>query len=98
VNKDYEKGLFLPRLMEEIRNQFVYVEEDPYSGKRIYFDAASGALRRKLVIEAMAKETRLRDQQARDNPGSYHAVEVTEKGLEDLMTFFGAKSGYIIPG
>jgi cysteine desulfurase/selenocysteine lyase len=98
MGNDYEKGLFSPKLMEEIRNQFVYVDWDPYSGKRIYFDAASGSLRPKSVIEAMAKETCLPDQQGRANPGSNHSVEVTRKGVEDLMTFFGAKSGHIAPG
>ena len=98
MGNDYEKGLFPPKLMEEIRSRFVYVDWDPYSGKRIYFDAASGSLRPKSVIEAMAKETCLPDQQGRANPGSNHSVEVTAKGIEDLMVFFGAKSGHIAPG
>jgi selenocysteine lyase/cysteine desulfurase len=98
MDKDYEKGLYTPELMEEIRSQFLYVNEDPYSGKRIYLEAASGSLRPKSVIEAMAKETCLPDQQGRANPGSAHSVEVTAKGIEDLMIFFGAKSGQTIPG
>ena len=63
-----EKALFPPELMEEIRSQFLYVDWDPYSGRRIYFDAASGSLRPKCVVEAMAKETCLPDQQRRANP------------------------------
>jgi len=98
MGKEYEKGLYSPELMEEIRNQFEYVDSDPYSGKRIYLEAASGSLRPKSVIEAMAKETCLPDQQGRANPGSAHSVEVTAKGIEDLMVFFGAKSGQTIPG
>ncbi len=98
MNKDYEKGLYSPKLMEEIRSRFLYVDWDPYSGKRIYLEAASGSLRPKSVIEAMAKETCLPDQQGRANPGSAHSVEVTAKGIEDLMIFFGAKSGQTIPG
>jgi len=98
ANKDCEKKLFSQELMEEIRSQFLYVDWDPYSGKRIYFDAASGSLRPKSVIEAMAKETCLPDQQGRANPGSNHSVEMTAKGIEDLMTFFGAKSGQTMPG
>jgi selenocysteine lyase/cysteine desulfurase len=84
--------------MQEVRDQFVYVDWDPYSGKRIFFEAASGSCRPKRVIEAMAFETCLPDQQGRANPGSRHPVEVTAKGIEDLMIFFGAKSGHIIPG
>lgn len=91
-------GLFSPALMEQIRSQFVYVDWDPYSGHRVYFDAASGSCRPYRVIEAMARETCLPDQQGRANPGSRHAVEVTAKGIEDLMLFFGAKRGQIIPG
>ena len=98
MGKEYEKGLYSPELMEEIRSRFEYVDSDPYSGKRIYFEAASGSLRPKSIIEAMAKETCLPDQQGRANPGSAHSVEVTAKGIEDLMIFFGAKSGQTIPG
>ncbi|HEY3383568.1 MAG TPA: aminotransferase class V-fold PLP-dependent enzyme [Vicinamibacterales bacterium] len=94
----YQNGLFSPTLMEEIRNQFVYVDWDPYSGKRIFFDAASGSCRPKRVVEAMGAETCLPDQQGRANPGSRHAVDVTAKGIQDLMIFFGAKSGQTIPG
>jgi selenocysteine lyase/cysteine desulfurase len=46
----------------------------------------------------MAKETCLPDQQGRANPGSAHSMEVTAKGIEDLMLFFGAKSGQTMPG
>jgi selenocysteine lyase/cysteine desulfurase len=98
MGKGYEKGLYSPKLMEEIRNKFLYVDRDPYSGKRIYLEAASGSLRPKSVIEAMAKETCLPDQQGRANLGSAHSVEVTAKGIEDLMILFGAKSGQTIPG
>ena len=98
MSKDYKKGLFTPELMEEVRDQFLYVDWDPYSGKRIFFDAASGSCRPKRVIEAMGYETCLPDQQGRANPGSAHAVAMTAKGIEDLMVFFGAKSGQTIPG
>ena len=96
--EDYEKGLYRPRLMEEIRSRFIYTDSDPFSGKRVYLDAASGSLRPENVIEAMERETCLPDQQGRANPGSAHSMEVTAKGIEDLMIFFGAKSGQIIPG
>lgn len=91
-------GVFPPALMDDIRSQFAYVDWDPYSGHRVFFDAASGSCRPHRVIEAMARETCLPDQQGRTNPGSRHAVEVTTKGIEDLMLFFGARSGHIIPG
>lgn len=94
----HDDGLFGPELVQEIRTQFVYVDWDPYSGRRIFFDAASGSCRPHRVVEAMAFETALPDQQGRANHGSAHAVEVTAKGIDDLRTFFGAKSGHVIPG
>ena len=98
MGEDYEKGLYSPELLDEIRSRFLYVDWDPYTGKRIYLEAASGSLRPKSVVEAMAKETCLPDQQGRANTGSAHSMEVTAKGIEDLMIFFGAKSGQTIPG
>ena len=91
-------GLFPPGLMDEIRHQFLYVDWDPYSGPRTFFDAASGSCRPARVVEAMARETCLPDQQGRANPGSRHAVEVTAQGIDDLKLFFGATAGHIIPG
>lgn len=98
MRKYNTEGLFNEELLNEIRDQFVYVDWDPYSGKRIFFEAASGSCRPKIVIDAMGKETALPDQQGRDNQGSNHSNEVTAKGIEDLMIFFGAKSGQTIPG
>lgn len=98
MGKAHNTGVFSPMLMDDIRNQFAYVDWDPYSGQRVFFDAASGSCRPYRVIEAIARETCLPDQQGRRNRGSNHAVEVTAKGIEDLMLFFGARSGHIIPG
>jgi cysteine desulfurase / selenocysteine lyase len=93
-----EQGLFPPTLIEEIRKEFLDVDWDPYSGQRVFFDAASGSCRPKRVVEAMAIETCLPDQQGRANPGSQHAVDVTARGIEDLMIFFGARSGQTTSG
>lgn len=98
MSNAYAKGLFPSALMDEIRSQFLYVDWDPYSGRRTFFEAASGSCRPKGVIEAMAMETCLPDQQGRNNPGSQHAMDVTARGIADLMLFFGARSGLIIPG
>ena len=91
-------GLFPSELLDAIRSQFAYVDWDPYSGRRVFFDAASGSCRPHRVVEAMARETCLPDQQGRANPGSRHAVEATAQGIADLKLFFGARSGHIIPG
>jgi selenocysteine lyase/cysteine desulfurase len=98
MSSTFARGLFPPTLMDEIRQQFVYVDWDPYSGQRIFFDAASGSCRPHRVVSAMGMETCLPDQQGRLNPGSQHAIDVTARGIEDVMTFLGATSGQTIPG
>lgn len=92
-----ETGMFSSTLLEEIRRQFMYVDWDPYSGRRVYLEASGGSLRLKSVVESIAKETALPDELYRYNPASDHVVQSIEKGIEDVKLFLGAKSGYIMP-
>ena len=91
------KKMFSSTLLEKIREKFLYVEGDPYSGERVYLEASGGSLRLKSVIEHLTKEYSIPDELYRFNPASDHAVELMEKGYEDVKLFLGAKSGYIIP-
>jgi len=92
-----KKGLFSPELLEEIRNRFLYVDWDPYSGQRIYLEASGGSLRLKSVMETIAKESALPDELFRYNPGSDYVNAAVDKGIEDVKLFLGAKSGHIMP-
>jgi len=92
-----DRKLLAPELVEELRGKFLYIDWDPYSGKRIHFEASGGSVRLKSVIEAVAKETALPSEHHRGNPASDHADEVFEKGMEDAKLFVGAKSGTIMP-
>lgn len=89
-------GLFTTNLLEKIREKFLYVDWDPYTGQRIYFEASGGSLRLKSVLDTMARETALPDELFRYNPASDHAVAIMLKGIEDVKLFVGAKDGYII--
>ena len=82
-----EMGMFSPELLEEIRNQFMYVDWDPYSGQRVYLEASGGSLRLKSVVDSIAKETALPDELYRYNPASDHVVESIQKGIEDVKLF-----------
>lgn len=92
-----ENSMFSPKLLEEIRKHFLYVDSDPYSGRRVYLEASGGSLRLTSVIESIAKETALPDELYRYNPASDHVVKSIEKGVEDVKLFLGAKSGSILP-
>lgn len=60
--------LFDAALLERLREQFANVDADPYTGKRIYFENAGGALRLKSVIDAVAAQMALPDNAGRNNP------------------------------
>jgi len=91
-----ERGMFSPALLDKIRDKFLYVNWDPYTGERTYFEASGGSLRLKTVMETMARETALPDELFRFNPASDHVVKAVEKGIEDVKLFLGAKSGVIM--
>ena len=40
-----ENTMFTAKLLEEIRDHFMYVDSDPFSGRRIYLEASGGSLR-----------------------------------------------------
>jgi selenocysteine lyase/cysteine desulfurase len=91
-----DKQMFSPALLEQIRDRFLYVDQDPYSGKRVYLEASGGSLRLKSVVETLTKEVALPDELYRFNPASDYVVEATQKGIEDVKLFLGAKSGDIV--
>lgn len=90
------KKMFSPGLLQEIRDKFLYVDWDPYTGERVYLEASGGSLRLKSVTETLAKEVALPDELYRYNPASDHAVEAMEKGIENVKLFLGATSGQIM--
>jgi len=94
--KIMDKQLFSNTLMKQIRDKFLYVDWDPYTGERVYLEASGGSLRLKSVMETKAKEVALPDELFRYNPASDYAVMAIEKGIEDVKLFLGAKSGHII--
>jgi len=92
-----ENKFFSDKLMREIRAQFHNIESDSLSGKRIWLESASGSLRLKSMIQALADQTMYADQLGRENPGSRHAGDVVARGIEDVKLFLGAESGTIMP-
>lgn len=97
MTKNLEDRLFSQDLLDKIREKFLYVNWDPYTGHRVYFEASGGSLRLKTVMETMARETALPDELYRFNPASEHVVNAVLKGIDDVKLFLGAKSGTIMP-
>ena len=97
MKESTENGMFPPDFMEEIRQRFLYVDWDPFSGQRIYLEASGGSLRLRSVLETLAKEAAIPDELFRFNPASDYITQWVDKGIEDVKIFLGAKSGEIIP-
>jgi selenocysteine lyase/cysteine desulfurase len=97
MNKTMENGMFSPGFLDEIRQRFLYVDWDPYSGQRVYLEASGGSLRLRSVLETLAKEAAIPDELFRFNPASDYLTKRVEKGIEDVKLFLGVKSGEIIP-
>ncbi|MGB6865878.1 MAG: aminotransferase class V-fold PLP-dependent enzyme, partial [Candidatus Aminicenantaceae bacterium] len=92
-----QKDMFSPELLDEIRDRFLYVDWDPFSGQRVYLEASGGSLRLKTVVDTITKESALPDELFRYNPASDYVNATVEKGMEDVKLFLGAKSGHIMP-
>jgi len=97
MTESNENGMFTPNFLEEIRQRFLYVDWDPYSGQRVYLEASGGSLRLRSVLETLAKEAAIPDELFRFNPASEYITRWVDKGVEDVKIFLGAKSGEIIP-
>lgn len=91
--KDYK---FSADLIKAIRHKFVNVDEDSFSGKRIYFENAGGTLKLKSLFEVIELYTGLPDNGGRRNPASREVDKVIAKGRSDIALLLGAKSGKII--
>ncbi|MEM3703054.1 MAG: aminotransferase class V-fold PLP-dependent enzyme [Candidatus Bathyarchaeia archaeon] len=93
--KSLETG-FSPELLWEIRDKFVNVDSDPFTGKRIYFENAGGTLKLKSVLKVVELYTGLPDNAGRRNATSRNIKETIENGRRDIALFLGARSGAIM--
>jgi len=89
---------FTPELLTEIRSRFAHVEACPFTGERIFFENAGGALTLKSVVETSAKFAAIPDNQGRDNPASKALVQTIATARANIACFLNAPGGQIILG
>lgn len=87
-----------PDLIAEIRSRFAHVDTCPFSGPRIFFENAGGALTLKSAVETSALFAAIPDNQGRDNAGSHALVDIINKAKADLAVFMNATSGQFFVG
>lgn len=85
-------------LLEQVRARFAHVESCPFTGPRIFFENAGGALTLKSVVECSAEFSAIPDNQGRDNPASQALVDIIKKSKTDTMRFLNATSGQVFVG
>lgn len=85
-------------LMDQIRDRFAHVDECPFTGSRIFFENAGGALTLKTAVDTSSKFAAIPDNQGRDNPASQALVSVIEKARADMSVFFNTSGGQFFVG
>ena len=55
-----------PGLLDEVRNRFAHIDECPFTGPRVFFENAGGALTLKSAVETSAKFAAIPDNQGRE--------------------------------
>lgn len=92
-----KKGKFFSnQLLKEIRDKFYYIDSDPYSGERIYFENAGGSLKLKSVIELVNKYSPLPDSPNRYSLSAKSLEEIIIQGKEDVKIFLGVDNGRVV--
>ncbi len=87
-----------PGLLDAIRDRFAHVETCPFTGPRVFFENAGGALTLNSVVETSTKFAAIPDNQGRENGASHALNAVIAKAKEDTKTFFGVSAGMVFVG
>lgn len=85
-------------LMPDIRACFAHVDTCPFTGPRIFFENAGGALTLKSVVETSATFAAIPDNQGRANPAAQHLMNVIAKAKADAKTLLGTSEGQVFVG
>jgi selenocysteine lyase/cysteine desulfurase len=85
-------------LTQSIRDRFAHVDSCPFTGPRIFFENAGGALTLKSAVETSTTFAAIPDNQGRDNPASAALVEVIKRAKADMALFFNAPEGQFFVG
>lgn len=85
-------------LLKEIRNRFAHVDSCPFSGPRVFFENAGGALTLNSVVQTSAKFAAIPDNQGRANAAAEALIGIIKKSKSDMATFFNASNGQFFVG
>lgn len=89
---------FSPILTRDVRDRFAHVDACPFSGPRIFFENAGGALTLNTAVDTSARFAAIPDNQGRDNPGAKALVDIIARAKDDMALFFNASQGQFFVG
>ena len=90
--------MFDDALLAQIRARFAHVENCPFTGPRIFFENAGGALTLNSVVDTSARFAAIPDNQGRANPASAALMQVIDQARSDVIRFFNAEGGKVFFG
>ena len=79
-----------PGLLAQVRDKFAHVDSCPFTGPRVFFENAGGALTLKSTVETSAKFAAIPDNQGRDNPASHALMAIIKKAKDQSHVLFNA--------
>ncbi|MEI8177817.1 MAG: aminotransferase class V-fold PLP-dependent enzyme [Aestuariivirga sp.] len=88
----------IPGLMDAVRARFAHVDSCPFTGPRVFFENAGGALTLKSAVETSGIYAAIPDNQGRDNPASKALMAAIDKAKADMRLFFNAPTGQVFVG
>ncbi|KMK07879.1 aminotransferase class V-fold PLP-dependent enzyme [Pluralibacter gergoviae] len=90
--------MFTPQEMQEIKEQFYYVDKDIHDKPRLYFDNAGGSFRLKRAEQVFHEIDAIPDCSERHHQMALYLQEIEECGRQDARIIFNAADGAIYPG
>ena len=87
-----------PGLLAQVRDKFAHVDSCPFTGPRVFFENAGGALTLKSTVETSAKFAAIPDNQGRDNPASHALMAIIKKAKDQSHVLFNAPNGQFFVG
>ena len=93
---EYSRPLFDSETMRRVRNVFFWVDADPESGERIFFENAGGSFRLKAAVEAKAHYEELPDCPERTHARALELIAVQKKAADDILRVICGSSDAVL--
>ena len=85
-------------ILGEVRGRFAHVDACPFTGSRIFFENAGGALTLNSVAETSGKFAAIPDNQGRANGAAAALMQTIAQAKADAKTLLGIDAGQIFVG